>query len=134
MGAIIKLLLTVVIVIIFFFLAYVVTRVVAGGNFLGVRGKNIRILEKLPLSRDSSILLLRAVDKVLVVGVTPSGMTTLRELAPDAVELEEPPATPQDFATVFKIALRDSVPRGRVRERVSKWLHVEKDEEHDKHL
>lgn len=131
---ILKLLLALVIVVAFFFLAYIVTRVVAGGNFLGIKGKNIRILEKLPLSRDSSILLLKAVDKVLVVGVTSSGMTTLRELEPDAVEIEEPTAGGQDFASVFKIALRDSVPKGRLRDQVGKWLHVEKDEDHDKHL
>lgn len=131
---ILKLLLALVIVVAFFFLAYIVTRVVAGGNFLGIKGKNIRILEKLPLSRDSSILLLKAVDKVLVVGVTSSGMTTLRELEPDAVEIEEPTAGGQDFASVFKIALRDSVPKGRLRGQVGKWLHVEKDEDHDKHL
>lgn len=131
---ILRLLLALVIIVLFFFLAYVVTRVVAGRNFLGIKGKNIRVVEKLPLSRDSSILLLKAVDKILVVGVTPSGMTTLRELELDQVEIEEPSADGQDFATVFKVALRDSVPNGRLRKQVEKWLHVEKDEDHDKHL
>lgn len=133
MGTIIKLLLTLFIIILFFFLAYVVTRVVAGSNFLGVKGKNIRILEKLPVSKDSSILLLRAVDKVLVVGVTPSGMTTLRELDPDAVELEEQTEGAPDFAAAFKTALRDSVPNGRIRRQVGKWLHIEEDGKDDKH-
>ncbi|ADU28057.1 flagellar biosynthetic protein FliO [Ethanoligenens harbinense] len=128
---IIKLLLTLAIVVLFFFLAYVVTRIVAGGHFLGMRGgRNIRVLEKVPLSRDSSILLVRAVDKVLVVGVTSSGMTTLRELDPETVEQEEVPAA-QDFATVFKVALRDSMPGGKLRAQVGKWLHIEKDDDHD---
>lgn len=130
---ILKLLLTLVIVVVFFYLAYIVTKVIAGGNFLGIKGKNIRVLEKLPLSRDSSILLLKAVDKVLVVGVTSSGMTTLRELDPDQVEIEEQPAAGQDFTTIFKTALRDSIPNGRVRRQVEKWLRMEKDRNHDKH-
>lgn len=136
-SSVIQIVVTLIIVIVFFYLAYILTRTVAGGRFLGVHGKNIRVLEKLPLSKDTSILLLRAVDKVLVVGVTSAGMTVLRELAPEEVPAEQLSETPPSFGEAFRTALRDTMPTEGMRSRVAKWLHVEqtdKDSNHAKHL
>ena len=128
---ILKLLFTLFIVILFLYLVYVISRVLSGGNMLGAKGKNIRVLERIQLAKDSSILLRKAVDKVMVVGVTQSGMTTLRELEPEAVKDVEMPKAPPDFASAFKTALRDSIPNGRMRKQVGKWLHMEEEKNHD---
>ena len=134
MESILQIIVTLIIVALFFYFAYILTRSVAGGHYLGVRGKNIRVMEKLPLSKDTSILLLKAVDKVLVVGVTPAGMTTLREVPPEEVPQEEEQQAAVSFSEAFRIAVRDSMPSNRLRDRVGRWLHVKKDDDRAKHL
>ena len=60
-----------VVVVIIFFLAWYIPHLIAKKGSFGVKGKNIAILEKIPVSKDSYIMLLKTFEKIVVVGVTP---------------------------------------------------------------
>lgn len=64
-------------------LAYLVTRYVVGGlGRTGVKsnGRHLVPMEQLSLGRDQKLLLVRLEDRCLLLGVTPGGITCLKEL------------------------------------------------------
>jgi flagellar biosynthetic protein FliO len=103
-----------------FFLAWFLTRIVASrGGFKG-QGRYIEIIEKYPLGKDSSLMIVKSFEKILLVGVTMQGMTTLKEFDPSEINLDKsaPPA-PQGFAEVFKSTLGSALPEGKVKKAIS---------------
>ena len=63
-------------------LAYWVTRYVAGRGGFGPLsgGRQMEVLDQLPLGRDQRVVLARAGERYLLLGATPSGITLLAEL------------------------------------------------------
>jgi flagellar protein FliO/FliZ len=104
-----------IVVVIIFFLAWYIPHIIAKRGNFSDKGKNIAILEKVPVSKDSYIMLLKTFDKVMVVGVTPGGMTNLRELDNGDYKPEDIEQSTPSFSKIFKAALRDTVPEGRLR-------------------
>ncbi len=79
-------------------LSYWFTRYVLGRGLLGRygaqggQGGKLQALQKLSISRDQQLLLVRVGDRVLLLGVSPGGIRTLCELTPEEAKpwLEEP--------------------------------------------
>ena len=100
-------------------LAYLFTRYAAGrgGGFLGAGGGNeqFKVLARLPLGREQSAALIRAGERYLLLGVTPSGVTLLAELSrEEAQALYAPPseqAAPSSFGEALRNVLKQRKPR-----------------------
>lgn len=103
-----------------FFLAWFVTRAVAlNGSFNG-KGKYFTVLEKFPVAKDSFIMLVKSFDKLLLIGMTPGGMTLLREIDADSVNLEKFTVEKQSFSSIFKTTLDSTLPNGKIKDALSK--------------
>jgi flagellar protein FliO/FliZ len=114
-----------IVVVIIFFLAWYIPHLIAKKGSFGGSGRNIAILEKIPVSKDSYIMLLKTFDKVIVVGVTPGGMTTLKELEGGDYKAEDvQPA--QSFSHIFKKAVGDSIPEGRMKDAYERFVNRSK--------
>ncbi len=53
------------------------------------KGRDLEILEGLPLGSKQGIYLVRARDRILVIGITASGMQVLTEFANDSLKKDE---------------------------------------------
>ncbi len=99
-------------------LAWLFTRYLAGrapglGGFLPGRSGKLRLLERMPLGREQSLVVVRAGEKVLLLGVTGSGISLLRELSAeeaaawDSEAQAASPAAGPETPIPFRDALRD---------------------------
>ena len=84
-------------------LAYWFTRYVIGrgalGGFGGLGGtgsERFKVLARLSLGREQSVVLIRVGERHLLLGVTPSSVSTLAELTPE--EAQAWPGTPEQPA------------------------------------
>lgn len=127
MPYVLTLVVAVIIVVAFFYLAWAFTRFVASNGSLNGRGKYITVLERFPVGRDSYLLLVKNFDRLLLVGVTPQGMTTLREISVGEVDLGDT-AEPgkQSFSQLLSSALSSAVPEGKLRDAVGRAVHRRK--------
>ncbi len=100
-------------------LAYLFTKYVAGrnGSFFGTGGgtAQFKVLARLPLSRDQSLVLVQAGERYLLLGTGPSGVTLTAELTPEeAKALCQPPSDqppPPSFAEALRTVLKQKKPR-----------------------
>lgn len=117
---ILSLLFTIVVIVFICFLAWFVTRFVASRGNVGIRGGNICVIEKIMISRESCIALIKIADKLLLIGVTPQGMTTLKEFDAGDVSLAEAPEKAENFAQAMRQAIDEALPDGAVKKAVGK--------------
>ena len=68
-----------------------------GGGFAGILGSSgrIEILDRASLSRDQALLVVKAGERYLLLGSTPSGLSLLAELTAEEGENWRPPASPE---------------------------------------
>lgn len=67
-----------------------------GGGWPGLRsGSRLRVLDRASVGRDQALLVVKAGQRYLLLGCTPTGMTLLVELSREEGEAWEPPASPQ---------------------------------------
>ena len=100
-------------------LAYLFTKYVAGrnGGLLGAGGgtAHFKVLARLSLGRDQSLVLVRAGERYLLLGAAPSGVTLTAELTPEeAKALYQPPSdqpSPPSFAEALRTVLKQKKPR-----------------------
>lgn len=104
-----------------FFLAWFISRAIAVNGTFNGKGKYFTILEKFPVSKDSYIMLVKSFDKVLLVGMTPGGMTVLDQIESDSVDLESFTNEKQSFSEVFKNTLDKTVPDGKIKDAIKKF-------------
>ena len=99
-------------------LAWLVTRYVAGrGGTIGMSGgsERFKVLARLPLGREQSAVLVKAGEKYLLLGVTPSEVALLKELTPEEAEAvyasppDQPP--PPSFGEALRTVLKQKKPR-----------------------
>jgi flagellar protein FliO/FliZ len=119
-GEFFQVLAALIVVIVIFFLAWYIPHLIAKKGSFASKGKNIAILEKIPVSKDSYIMLLKAFDKIVLVGVTPGGMTTLKELEDGDYSPEDIQPGAQSFSQVFKTVLSNTIPEGRIKKAFDK--------------
>ena len=99
-------------------LAWLFTRYVAGrGGMIGPPGgsERFKVLSRLSLGREQSAVLVKAGEKYLLLGVTPSEITLLKELtAEEAEAVYAPPPdqpVPPSFGEAFRGLLKQKKPR-----------------------
>ncbi len=99
-------------------LAWMFTRYLAGrapglGGFLPGRSGKLRLLERMPLGREQALVVVRTGEKILLLGVTASEISLLRELSAEeaaAWDSETQAASPTAGAETpipFRDALRE---------------------------
>jgi len=71
-------------------LAYYVTRVL-GVRVRGISGGNLKVIEGVGVGQGSSVLLLKAGKKYVLIGVTKDRISHLTELEESDIELKETP-------------------------------------------
>ena len=99
-------------------LAWLFTKYVAGrGGMMGMSGgsERFRVLARLSLGREQSAALVRAGEKYLLLGVTPSEVTVLKELTPEEAEavyaLPPDQPAPPSFGEALRAVLKQKKPR-----------------------
>ena len=99
-------------------LAWLFTKYVAGrGGAIGTPGgtERFRVLARLPLGRDQSAVLVKAGEKYLLLGVTPSEVTVLKELTAEEAEavyaLPPDQPAPPSFGEALRTVLKQKKPR-----------------------
>lgn len=115
-----------IVVVVIFFLAWYIPHVIAKKGSFGAKGRNIAILEKIPVSKESYIMLLKTFDKVILVGVTPGGMTTLREIEDGEYQPEDIASSQQGFSQALKDAIAGSIPEGKIKDTFDKFINRKK--------
>lgn len=97
-------------------LAYWFTKYVVGRGRLGKLGagggtENLRVLSQLSLGKDQRLLVVRAGERFLLLGVTASGISMLAEFTPEEAETwiaaeknqtEQPPSFTEALQKVLK--------------------------------
>ena len=99
-------------------LAFLFTRYVAGrGGMIGMSGgsERFKVLARLSLGREQSAVLVKAGEKYLLLGVTPSEITVLKELTQEEAETvyaqsPDQPAPPS-FGEALRSVLKQKKPR-----------------------
>ncbi len=86
--------------------AYFASRLIGKRYRPGVQGeKAIRILERAPLGRDQSLLLVKTAGKFFLLGATPQHVEKICELDPEQLpSLEAAEQGPGDFLSVMREA------------------------------
>lgn len=92
-------------IVLIFFLAWFIPHLLAGNNLLGLRGSHISVVERTQVAKDSYIVIVKMFDKLLVLGVTPGGMTTLGSLNAENMDIDTGGAPAPGFAQVLRDAL-----------------------------
>ncbi len=92
-------------------LAYWFTKFTAGRGTFGVfqGGRQMEVLDRLPLGRDQSVVLARVGERYLLLGAGTAGITLLAELTAEEAASWKPPAAEEDrpgfkeaFVTIMK--------------------------------
>lgn len=101
-------------------LAWFCTRWIGGYyRSRGVQGGTVRVVERTAIGPDRTLMVVRAGERVWLLGVTPQSITPIGELSPDAYPEEGVPEVlpgPGEFS----MALQDAV---------KKWMPGKKQEE-----
>ena len=101
-------------------LAYLFTRYVAGrgGGMAGLSGASgrFKVLSRLSLGREQGVMLVKAGEKFLLLGVTPAGITLLKELTQEEADAICPPPDPDlppppSFGEALRTVLKQKKPR-----------------------
>ena len=99
-------------------LAYLFTKYVAGrGGTMGVSGgsEQFKVLSRLSLGREQSAVLVKAGEKYLLLGVTASEITVLKELTTEEAEavyaLPPDQPAPPSFGEALRTVLKQKKPR-----------------------
>lgn len=127
LGTIFYILFCIVIIVVIFLLAYLVPKFLATQMKSSAHGNHVRVIEKVPISKDCTIVLLQVFDRLIAGCVTPGGMTVIKEIDASAVDLTEPQARPAGFAEILRQTLQDAVPDGSVKDAVLKFFRKKGD-------
>ena len=118
LGSLFSLIWMLVCVLVIIVLAYLFTRYVAGrGGAIGVPGgtERFKVLARLSLGREQSAVLVKAGEKYLLLGVTASEVTVLKELTPEEAEavyaLPPDQPAPPSFGEALRTVLKQKKPR-----------------------
>ncbi len=91
-------------------LAYFTTRLLGSGALGKPRFSGMKILDRMPVARDSSLLVVQVQHRIFLLGVSPAGIVKLEEL--DTYTQQDQTENPPDFAAVFKEQMKHYLPQG----------------------
>lgn len=110
-------------VIFIFYLAWLVPRVIAKRHRLGpLSGRELQVTEKVQLGKDSWLVIVRAGDRRMLLGVAPGGIARLDDLPPLPAGRETGEPEPRPFSEIFRESIAESLPRGRIRDAFDRTL------------
>lgn len=66
-----------------------------GGGLFAARGGRIQVLDRAAVGRDQALLVVKAGQRYLLLGSTPTGLTLLAELTREEGECWDPPIPPE---------------------------------------
>ena len=101
--AVLKVLFYLIVLILVLVLAYITTRMLGRRQQSG----DMKILDRLAVGRDSYLMIVDVQGRILLVGVSPAGITRLEEL--ETYEKKSPAEVSPDFASVFTEQLKTLV-------------------------
>lgn len=105
-------------------LAWLCTRWLGGYyRTRGTPGGTIRVLERTAIGPDRTLVIVRAGERVWLLGVTPQNITPIGELPSEDYPEEETPDTPlgsMDFTAAFQDAVKKWAPGKKQEERGNK--------------
>ena len=102
--AFLKILFYLIVLILVLFLAYHTTRILGRGMSLKQRSAGMQVLDQMAVGRDRILLVVQEQDEILLLGLTPAGITRLEKL--DTYETLEPAEAPPDFVAVLTSQLK----------------------------
>ena len=108
------------VIVLVFFLAWLVPRLLASRSGMTGGGRHIAVLEKVAVSKDVGILLVRAFGKLMVVGMTPHGMEKLLETEDTLPPEQLFGSSGEGFSEILKKSLNSALPDGKVKNAVSR--------------
>lgn len=97
--AVLKIFFYLVVLILVLVLAYYTTRTLGKGINIRPENSNMRVLDRLAVGRDSSLLVVKVQERILLLGLSPAGIQNLGEL--EAYEKKNPAEAPPDFAALL---------------------------------
>lgn len=103
LGAVGAVLSALVVFAVMLYLAYMATKLI-GKRYGGGNGRNVRVLETVPLGQNKHLFLVKAADKTLLLGCAKEGITCLAELDADSLLPPEQNGEPLDFTKALKQA------------------------------
>lgn len=85
------------------YFAYITTKVVGRRYGTSARtGSNLKLIESLPLGNDKNIMIVKAADKVLLLGVTAQHVELISELDEQTLEIPLTDSTVPSFKEILK--------------------------------
>ena len=102
--AFLKVLFYLIVLILVLVLAYYTTRILGRGMRLKQRTGGMEVLDQMTVGRDSFLVVVKVQEKILLLGVSPSGIEKLDKL--DSYEKMEPAEAPPDFVAVLTSQLK----------------------------
>lgn len=69
---------------------FFVTKWISVRSYTLIKGRNLRVIERIPVDRDKSIILLARGEKVYLIGVSPNNITVLDTFSKDEISEIEP--------------------------------------------
>ena len=118
LGSLLSLIWLLVCVLVIVVLAYLFTKYVAGrGGTIGASGgsERFKVLSRLSLGREQSAVLVKAGEKYLLLGVTASQISVLKELTQEEAEavyaLPPDQPAPPSFGEALRTVLKQKKPR-----------------------
>ena len=94
------------------YLSYVATKYLANRlSPTGRGGKNLKVVETLGISKDTSLLIVKAGEKMLLIGTTANSVSLVTELSPDELDFSDEKQAPQtmSFAEALKININKRI-------------------------
>ncbi len=90
-------------IVVVIFLALYTTRFIGKKyNFKNSKSKNIKLIETLTLGQDKCIIIVKATDKYLLLGVTSQNISVLQEINPENLDISLEQNSQPDFSDIFK--------------------------------
>jgi len=71
-------------------------------NFRNNKSKNLKLIETLTLGQDKCIIIVKATDKYLLLGVTSQNISVLQEINPESLDISLEQNIQPDFSDIFK--------------------------------
>lgn len=102
--AFLKILFYLIVLILVLALAYYTTRMLGRGMSLKQRTAGMQVLDQMAIGRDSFLLVVKVQEQILLLGVSPAGITKLEQL--DTYERQEPAEAPPDFVAALSSQLK----------------------------
>ena len=113
--------------IVILYLAYISTKYIGKKYSIhGNGGKNIKVLENCPVGRNKSLAIIKAGDKMILVGITDTNISFLCELDENELSFNNGSGESMEFSKAFRRVLENKFSRGAENNRKEKYDESEK--------